>query len=198
MELALVMTALLAIVYYLHRLTQHVHDGSRRQDEQLQLIANNSAMLFYAVEQIYEMSPVHPTFATKKRWQEPTRFGPRPHLDVDDEASTEAWATLASRMQERMEAVYESQARASTSSADEVFASKDGPEADQVALHDNQQAWTLRMPMLAGWPISGNRIVQGKEGRRHLEEHVRARGERRQGDPDNSQQPKNDDSESGE
>ena len=109
--------------------------------DRLSAIQNTQTMLFYAVEQIYEMSGVYGQFKTQKA-KECDVLRPEPVVDVEDEDSVAAWSTLMQRVQSRAETAIRLQFRERD----------DAEDPDQMFLRANQEGWLARLPKLRGWP----------------------------------------------
>ncbi|HWK31004.1 MAG TPA: hypothetical protein VNR20_02860 [Terriglobales bacterium] len=109
--------------------------------DRLTAIQNTQTLLFYAVEQIYEMSGVYSRFKATQQAESDT-FGRDPILNVDDEASVAAWSTLMQRVQGRVETAVRLQYRDSEPAED----------PDQMFAQGNWTEWVARLPMLRGWP----------------------------------------------
>lgn len=120
--------------------------------------SNHSAALFYAVEQIYEMSGMD---AAVDRDDEP----PLPKLN------DKAWGLLRQRMRQRMESVIEDAAVAAGAIEPEhpsIWTRQDiAEDADLALMLENNKDWTQRaIPRLFHWPPYPARVVSGVRGSR--------------------------------
>lgn len=135
-------------------------------------VANTATMLFYAVEQVYEMSGV---FEDSKRRRATNGESP---TDASDSAM--AWAALFDGMQSRMETTYGSQAIAAGMVEEPIQALRESDEEgdpDWTMLRENSRAWSLAVPMLVGWPKFPTQVLSGLEAQRVMGK-MRAKEER--------------------
>jgi hypothetical protein len=109
--------------------------------DRLTAVQNTQTMLFYQVEQIYEMSGIYERF---KRARAAVGEGAdKAVVDVDDAASTEAWSSLMRRVEARAESALRAQYR---------DIAGDAKNPDFLMLRSNRRAWLDALPMVRGWP----------------------------------------------
>lgn len=162
--MAWIMVLVLGVIaYQVRQLVQLQTAAARRQ----QRLVDTNVMLFYAVEQIYEISGMHERFLETLPKEGRMVAGVverNPRTDVDDDRSTLAWATLVGRMQERME----SAARIRYSQNEEPY-----EDPDEAMIRENGDEWLARLPLLERWPTYLGPCWFGVDGQPTKEAHDR-------------------------